>query len=197
MNKERMLDLADYIEKQVSEFRFDMGLWTSFTFDYTDADNPHCQTTACLAGWAWIKEHETYLQTVIDDVEIQVGNDPDFWERNPAHRFTPMRPVHQWAIANNIESAFDSSPEREFATEWLELSKEEASELFTASNRAHPYSLWDLYADELKIEADCDCSDWDDCSGEHLIEVHDIHRDAALMMLRKLGSGEWSFDDVR
>jgi hypothetical protein len=198
MNKERMVELADYIEAHTTVYNFDMALWSTFTLDYTDSDEPRCQTTACLAGWAWIKENQQYLNVAIDESQLHYANDSKFWERRQDLRFTPIRPVHHWAIENNIEyDHIRSSPERIFAQEWLELTDYEATELFTCTHLNYPqYSLWDLNQEELQIAPDCDCPASEYCDG-HLIEATDVHRDAAIMMLRKLGSGEWSFDDVR
>lgn len=45
MNRERLLRLADFLEKEVSEDRFDLSTWGN-------GDLSLCGTTACACGWA-------------------------------------------------------------------------------------------------------------------------------------------------
>jgi hypothetical protein len=69
MNKERMLALADFLEDQVEESRFDMNKWLSYfdeeneevcdlysemrdVYFVKEKDDFDCNTTACIAGWA-------------------------------------------------------------------------------------------------------------------------------------------------
>ena len=51
MNKERLIALADFVDKQVDPKQFSMRLFFS---DLVDKNKPEirCGTTACLAGWA-------------------------------------------------------------------------------------------------------------------------------------------------
>jgi len=46
MNKERLLRLADFLEKKVAEEKFYMGTWA------TKEDINTCGTSACAMGWA-------------------------------------------------------------------------------------------------------------------------------------------------
>lgn len=51
MNKERLIALADFVDKQVDPEKFSMRRFFS---QLVDKDKPEikCGTTACLAGWA-------------------------------------------------------------------------------------------------------------------------------------------------
>ena len=51
MNKERLIALADFVDKQVDPKQFNMSRFFS---KLVDKDKPEikCGTTACLAGWA-------------------------------------------------------------------------------------------------------------------------------------------------
>ena len=87
-------------------------------------------------------------------------------------------------------------PERIFAEEWLELSKEEASELFLCERDAEVGNIWDRHSDDLGMPLECgeECMGFNGCIGEcDYVRLEDITKEDAVTMLRKLGTGEWSF----
>ena len=68
-------------------------------------------------------------------------------------------------------------PEREFAEEWLELSKEEASELFLCERGVDAENIWDKYSDDLGIAFECaeECEGFNGCIGEcQYVRLEDI-----------------------
>ncbi len=53
MNKERLLQVADAIEREEIA-KFDMGTWYSRPSDAFKAEYPKCETTGCVAGFAML-----------------------------------------------------------------------------------------------------------------------------------------------
>lgn len=195
MNKQRMLELAEYIDKNAGHNSFDMGLYTHFRVDFSETEDPVCKTAGCIAGWAWIKEHPDYIERA-QSAAIK-DHVPTVVEQNDAKYFygmqTTLKPSVDWAIDNNVSVL---SPEREFAEGWLELSKQEASELFLCERDG--YNIWDRHSDDLGIPLECgeDCQGFNGCIGEcDYVRLEDITKEDAVTMLRKLGTGEWSFND--
>jgi hypothetical protein len=80
MNKERLLRLADFLEREVPENRFDLAKWSN-------GDLSLCGTTACACGWATtIPEFaeaglklERY-EHKLDDGEVLISRDIVFGE---------------------------------------------------------------------------------------------------------------------
>ena len=52
MNKERLITLADWVDKNVKEKEFDMRRFFSYDVNELSDLTNKCGTTACLAGWA-------------------------------------------------------------------------------------------------------------------------------------------------
>ena len=195
MNKQRMLELADYIDKNTSGHSFDMGLYTHFNVNFSEPEDPVCKTAGCIAGWAWIKEHPDYIERAM--AEAINNHVPTNVEKQDANYFysmqTTIKPSIDWA---KDVGASALSPEREFAEKWLELSKEEAAELFVCERV--DYNIWDRHACDLGIPIECgdECEGFNGCIGEcEYVRLEDITKEDAVTMLRQLGTGEWSFND--
>lgn len=67
MNKERILRLADAVEKhEIDDLGFNMSDWVIPGDKVKDLSGHKCSTTACLAGWAVALSKEGKAQSVID-----------------------------------------------------------------------------------------------------------------------------------
>lgn len=195
MNKQRMLELAEYIDKNAGHKMFDMGLYTHFRVDFSETEDPVCKTAGCIAGWAWIKEHPDYIERA--QAEAIKNHEPIVVQENSVKYLygmqTTLRPSVDWA---KDVGASTLSPEREFAEKWLELSPNEASELFLCE-RFDVENVWDKYSRDLGIQFECgqECEGFNGCIGEcESVRLEDITKEDAVTMLRKLGTGEWSFE---
>lgn len=195
MNKQRMLELADYIDKNAGHKMFDMGLYTHFRVDFSETEDPVCKTAGCIAGWAWIKEHPDYIERA--QAEAIKNHVPTYVDKNSVRYAyglqATIKPSVEWAKENHVNSLM---PEREFAEGWLELSKEQASELFLCERGVDAENIWDKYSDDLGIAFECaeECEGFNGCIGEcEYVRLEDITKEDAVTMLRNLGTGEWSF----
>jgi len=126
MNKERMLELAEFLEK-LPEEQFDMTSWVKdlrsnqgdlyykeyFKSEYEVFD---CNTVCCIAGWT-----------------VGLFNGTGIIKTNT------LRRVDEDTIVKE-------------ATRLLDLTRSQAVELFYLN----PDSIWDLYAVELSLEQEMD-----------------------------------------
>ena len=193
MNKQRMLELAEYIDKHAGHKSFDMALYTHFRVDFSETEDPVCKTAGCIAGWAWIKEHPDYIKRA--QSEAINNHVPSVVDKNSVKYFygmqTTLKPAVKWAKDVGVSVL---SPERNFAQEWLELSPHEASELFLCERDGE--NIWDRYSRDLGIPLECgeECEGFNGCIGEcDYVRLEDITKEDAVTMLNKLGTGEWSF----
>lgn len=126
MNKERILELAEFLEN-LPQDQFDMQTWVKdkrshqgdlyfkqyFTGSF-DANN--CNTVCCIAGWT-----------------VGLFNGTGYIE------------------TNTTRGVFTDTIVKE-ATKLLDLTRSQAVDLFYSN----PDSIWDLYANELDLDQDMD-----------------------------------------
>lgn len=91
MNKENMLKLADFLEKEIDNYKFNMDSWLKIYVgdSYYPMEFPNlvefeetlmeekdamfdCQTTACIAGWATLMLKQNDLLDEYDEKTMQV-----------------------------------------------------------------------------------------------------------------------------
>lgn len=190
--RDRLRDVADYIDTYASRWQFNMSFYTSFHIDlktYREKpDQNYCNTAGCIAGWAWVMNH----QKLVDD-EFATALQAHFEDPDPA----PLTDSG-WLY---VRPARGDNPEREFATEWFGLTQDQADELFCCNpplSSPEDGTIWDKYVEELDLWPACDggCEDYGECEGgpeAHNVQLSDISKTEAVMMLRGLASGEFTF----
>jgi len=194
MIRTNMLKLAKYLEDNVKFTDFNMCHYTSFNVNPEKTEHP-CRTSACIAGWAWIQNHqdivdEAYSVALQEDISDE---DKDKWGVVGLGKIRTVYPSSK--LKGGIYS-LPGSPEKIFATLYLGLSSEESDQLFTCTvtNRTGQ-TIWDKYVEELGLDTACDCGEGCRYDDEiHPVSLDMIGLDHAITMLTKLGHNEWSFD---
>ena len=175
MNKERMLMLADVLDK-VKPMQFNMGDWFSVYVgdeDYAEEDiyyedsdvfrtntvmqmnGYNCDAAACIAGWAVVLKN-------------------DFAVNNPNTLCVNSSSRNSW----DERLAAGELPVMQEAKEYLELTVDQSIGLFLNEDG---YSVWQYYAGDLGIK------------DTRYISLNDITPKMAAMALRNLANEKWKF----
>ena len=155
MNKERMLQLADFLEN-LPEEKFNMETWayssSGKTGEFVDPNN--CNTTCCIAGWT---------VALFNDFNPIIPNSKRMYEDSIAKEATRLLDLHR----EQAVDLFFANPDSYWGYYEKELSitLNECDDLYEINNKQAAYVIRDiangnLYAFNNKYSFVSD-EDWD------------------------------------